>query len=316
MTPRAVPSWLPALCVGSAAAAAFIAVLWASLGTIRGNSGTERIPLAPKGSFTRADEARTSSAAPVPDSGDTSAEIAVGATPLLTGSPAEEALQALLTADPETQASLLLSMRERPTPDLVQAAIRAWRTSREDRSRALLLFFLSGTRDTVVDAERDTILDVEAIPYLRDIALRPADDATRPAILALSDLRSGEASRLLALVVQDPRDPIKAGDALSAMIVRPHRTGVRALEDLAAGRASLTTKLRALRGLLTLIQTWDRDGTDPDVRDALGEARRFVYTDGLGIASIAETQSGIPEVREEASLLQIEIAALRDNPER
>lgn len=314
MTPRSVPPWLPAVCVGSAVTATLVAVVWTSLGTIRNSSGNERAPIAPKVASVSpitSPDAPVATPSIVPDAPPPATPAVSPKPPALTGDAAEEAFRTLPTADPETQASMILAMRESPTADLVRAAIRLWRTSREDRVRALLLFFLAGSRPAVADAERDTILDVEAVPFLRDVVLRPADDATRPAILALSDLRKDEAARLLSLVVQDPRDPEKSEEALAALVVRPHRTAVQALENLAAGRASQATKLRALRGLISMIQTWDKEGADPELREAMGDARRFVTTDGLGIASIAGTQSGIPEVREEAAQIQTDIQSLR-----
>ncbi len=218
--------------------------------------------------------------------------------PTVPGTPTEP------PSDLEAQA---LEWGKHPTLDRVDEALRAYRESPDPRRKAIALYILARSRRVVAHAGRDAVLSTEAVPFLRDVTLAPATDATRPAILALSALGDPEAARILALAARDPREPQKAEEAISALIVRPDRCAVGALEDLARARASGSARLRAVRALLTAAALWGPQAEDLDARAALAEARRFLEWEGPGIADSVGRGTRVVELQEDARSLSGEI---------
>ncbi len=180
--------------------------------------------------------------------------------------------------------AVALEWGSHPTLERVDAALREYRETADSRRKAIALYVLARSRRVVAHAVRDEVLSTEALPFLRDVTLAPATDATRPAILALSAMGDPEAARTLALASLDASEPEKGAEALSALIVRPDRHAVAALEDLARDRVSGAARLRALRALVTAATLWGPQAEDLEARTALAEANRFLEWEAKGIA--------------------------------
>lgn len=222
---------------------------------------------------------------------------------------AEELFKALGDGTPGRQAAAALQLRRLSTPEVVEGALRRWHTTGDARLRALLLYVLSGTRAAVENSERDALLTAGAVPFLRDVVRQPAGTATAPAILALSDLGTEEAARTLTAVAQDPREPAKAGQSLSALIARPDRHAVAALEAMAHDAGSRTTHVRAVGALVRIAQTSKQAGADAPA-EWHAEARAFVRGEGLDIVRAIAGDGALPEVQRAASEIQAAIESL------
>ena len=129
------------------------------------------------------------------EAGTVAAEAPVGGIPPADGAPFTD-LEAVA-----------LEWGRQPTAERVDEALREYRQTEDARKKAIALYILARSRRVVAHAERDAVLSTEAIPFLRDVTLAPASEATRPAILALSALGQPEAARTLALASLDPREP-------------------------------------------------------------------------------------------------------------
>lgn len=236
-------------------------------------------------------------------------EPAHAARPALMETPAEVGPQPTEAPLADLQA-VALEWAGKPTTERVEEAIRSYRQSSGSRTRAIALYILARSRRTVAHAERDDVLANEALPFLRDVALSPSTDATRPAILALSALGDPEAARTLALASLDPREPEKGVEALSALVVRPDRYAVAALEDLARDRVSGAARLRAVRALVSAAKLWGPQAEDLESRAALSEARRFLEWEAPAIAESIGRATRVAALREDASALAGDIRTL------
>ena len=213
---------------------------------------------------------------------------------------AEDALAVLAGDDPAQQAVTILALRSRPTPEIVEAALKLFRTTGDDRTRALLLFLLSGTRTAVENSERDALLAAGAVPFLKGVAFRPADGATAPALLALSDLGTDEAAHVLTAVAQDPQDPVRGGQGLAALVMRPDAHAVAALQSLATDAGSHSTHLRAVGALLEIVLRRTPAEAGVEAPECVSEARRFLAIHGAEIARGAALASRLPDVQARA----------------
>lgn len=199
--------------------------------------------------------------------------------------------------------AVALEWGRQPTAERVDETLREYRRAGDARSKAIALYILARSRRAVAHAERDAVLSTEAIPFLRDVTLAPASDATRPAILALSALGQPEAARTLALASLDPREPGKGAEALSALIVRPDRCAVAALEDLARDRVSGAARLRAVHALLSAAKLWGHQAEDLEARAALAEAYRFLEWEATGVIDSIDRATRIAGLQEDARAL-------------